>query len=57
MSADAKEVAFQQDIINQMLAGGWQLGDPAKYNRELALYTSDCLAYVQTTQPKTWGEV
>ena len=29
MSADAKEAAFQQDIIDQMIAGGWQLGDPA----------------------------
>ncbi len=54
MSADAKEGAFQQDIINQMLEGGWQLGDPANYKRELALYTSDCLDYVKTTQPKTW---
>ena len=53
MSADAKEAAFQQDIINQMLAGGWKLGDPALYNRELALYPSDCLNYVKTTQPKT----
>ncbi len=54
MNADAKESAFQQDIIKQMVEGGWKLGDPANYNRGLALYTSDCLAYVQTTQPKTW---
>ncbi len=54
MSADAKEAAFQQDIIDQMIEGGWKLGDPANYNRELALYTSDCLDYVKTTQPKTW---
>ena len=54
MSADAKEAAFQQDIIDQMIEGGWKLGDPASYNRERALYTSDCLEYVKTTQPKTW---
>lgn len=54
MSADAKESAFQQDIIQQMLEGGWKLGTASGYNRELALYTSDCLEYVKTTQPKTW---
>ena len=54
MSADAKEAAFQQDIIDQMCDAGWMLGDPTKYNRELALYTSDCLEYVKTTQPKIW---
>lgn len=54
MNADAKEAAFQQDIIDQMVAGGWRLGDPAKYDRKLALYTDDCLAYVKSTQPKTW---
>ena len=54
MSADANEAAFQQDIIDEMVGGGWKLGDPASYNRDLALYTSDCVEYVKTTQPKTW---
>ena len=54
MNADSKEAAFQQDIIKQMVAGGWKLGDPTKYDRKLALYTEDCLHYVKTTQPKTW---
>ena len=56
MNADAKEAAFQQDIINQMIEGGWSLGDPASYDRERALYTSDCLDYVKTTQSKTWAK-
>jgi len=54
MNADSKEAAFQQDIVDQMTACGWKLGDPAKYDRTLALYTEDCLAYVKTTQPKVW---
>ncbi|MEM6795696.1 MAG: DEAD/DEAH box helicase family protein, partial [Acidobacteriota bacterium] len=54
MSADAKERAFQQDIIDQMIQGGWKLGSSAAYDPELALYTSDCLAYVKETQGKTW---
>ncbi|MEM7114912.1 MAG: DEAD/DEAH box helicase family protein [Chloroflexota bacterium] len=56
MSADAKEAAFQQDIINQMVAGGWVLGSPAHYDRERALYPADCLTYVQSTQPKQWAK-
>ena len=54
MNADSKESAFQQDIIDQMVAGGWKQGDPKNYDRKLALYTEDCLQYVKTTQPKTW---
>jgi type I restriction enzyme R subunit len=56
MTADAKEAAFQKDIIHQMVAAGWQLGHPSKYDRERALYTSDCLAYVKTTQPNRWAK-
>ena len=56
MNADAKEAAFQQDIIDQMMEGGWQLGDPTNYDRERALYTPDCLDYVKTTQSKTWAK-
>ena len=56
MTADAKEAAFQQDIIDQMVEGGWKLGDPAGYDRNFALYTSDCLDYVKTTQPKSWAK-
>mgnify|MGYP000176571052 CR=1 FL=1 len=54
MSDISKEAVFQQDIIDQMLTGGWQLGDPNQYNRELALYTSDCIDFVKNTQPKMW---
>ena len=46
-----------EDIIDQMIEGGWKLGDPTSYNRELALYTSDCLEYVKTTQPMTAADV
>ena len=56
MTADAKEAAFQRDIIGQMIEGGWKLGTSSEYNRKLALYTSDCLDYVKTTQPKTWAK-
>ena len=57
MNADAKEAAFQKDIIDQMVECGWKRGYANKYDRNLALYTEDCLQYVKTTQPKAWGEV
>jgi len=36
MSADAKEAAFQQDFIDQMIEGGWKL-EPSKPRMEAAL--------------------
>ena len=30
MNADSKEAAFQQDMIDQMVVGGWKLGDPVR---------------------------
>lgn len=56
MSIDANEARFQADIIAQMQAGGWVLGSPYQYDRERALYPQDCLAYVQSTQPKEWAK-
>ena len=54
MAGKATEATFQNDLIRQMVASGWLLGDPAKYNRELALYEEDLLGFVQDTQPKQW---
>ena len=55
MNADAKEAAFQQDIIDQLLTrSAYQLGTPSGYDRTLALYTEDCLSYVKSTQSKMW---
>jgi type I restriction enzyme R subunit len=56
MSADSREAAFQRDIVQQLIAGGWRLGNPAGYDRKRALYTEDCLAYVKATQPKMWAK-
>jgi type I restriction enzyme, R subunit len=47
MNADAKEAAFQQDIIDQMCSGGCKLGNPAHYDRKRALYR----LYAQSKNP------
>ena len=50
----SQESVFQKDMIQQLLASGWLLGQPAGYNRELALYEDDLLGFVQETQPVQW---
>ena len=52
--SSTKESAFQNDIIHEMVAGGWLQGDPAGYDREKALYSEDALAFVKASQPKMW---
>ena len=48
------ESVFQADIVTQMQAQGWQLGNPSGYQTETALYEQDVLDFVQTTQPQEW---
>ncbi|MCB5196387.1 type I restriction endonuclease subunit R [Deefgea salmonis] len=50
----AAELAFQNDIIDQLIAHGWQLGQADQYNRELALYPEDLLGFVRETQDAEW---
>lgn len=54
MTDQTVERIFQDDIIRQLQAHGWQLGTPDKYNRELALYEEDVLGFVQETQDAQW---
>lgn len=48
------ELIFQADIVSQMQAQGWQLGNPSGYTAETALCEQDVLDFVQTTQPQEW---
>ncbi len=48
--ASANELAFQNDMIQQLVDHGWLLSKPENYNRELALYAEDVLGFVQDTQ-------
>ncbi len=56
MSDATKEMIFQNDIIKQMESGGWVVGNPSDYNRELALYSSDLLSYIKSTQGDMWDK-
>lgn len=50
----AREIIFQDEMIEQMVAQGWQLGSPAAYNRELAMYPADLIGFVKDTQDAEW---
>ena len=52
--ASASEFAFQNEMIQQLVANGWLLGKPEHYNRELALYSEDLLGFVKDTQDEQW---
>lgn len=56
MSLDdrAREKAFQNHIIGQLVAQGWLVGESAHYDKERALYPEDLIAYVQESQPEGW---
>ena len=54
MDNKANESAFQNDMINQLVANGWLLGKPENYNRKLALYEEDVLGFVKETQNVQW---
>lgn len=54
MSDPTAELNFQNDVIAEMIAGGWQRGEAAKYDRARALYPEDVIGFVQETQPEQW---
>ena len=48
----ARELVFQQAIIKDLTADGWLEGKAEHYDRELALYPEDLLAWLRDTQPE-----
>ncbi|MCU8037336.1 DEAD/DEAH box helicase family protein [Shewanella sp. SM69] len=57
MSDVAQEKIFQNDILDQMQSHGWLLGESKKYNRQLALYPEDVIAFAKATQPEQWDKL
>jgi len=54
--ADALETTFQQDIVNELVAQGWELGSSAKYDREHALYPEDVVGFMSEAHPEQWAK-
>jgi type I restriction enzyme, R subunit len=51
-----KGIKFEDEICDHLAERGWLYAENAAsdYDRELALFPSDVLAWVQETQPDTW---
>ena len=51
-----KEISFETEICAHLAAHGWFYveGDAAGYDRALAVFPADVLAWVQATQPQAW---
>ncbi len=57
MTDAAQEKVFQDDILDQMQSQGWLIGQSNKYNKALALYPEDVIAFVKATQPEQWNKL
>ena len=51
------EVHFEDFIVAQLAAQGWQIGSADKYDRIRALYCEDVIGYLQDSQPEAWGKL
>ena len=51
-----KEISFETEVCDYLAAHDWLYaeGDAAHYDRGLALFPADLLAWVQETQSKSW---
>lgn len=52
-----KEKKFEEELVAHLVSHGWQEGDPARYDRGLALYPDDLIAWLQESQPKEWEKL
>ena len=52
---DYKEKRFEQDIEEYLITkGGYQKGNPKKFDRELALDKDTFISFLKSSQPKQW---
>ena len=56
MAAIHTEARFEEAIERDLLAsGGYTKGDPAAFDRALALFPSELFAFVEASQPELWA--
>jgi len=52
-----QEKHFEGEIVSYLVAHGWIGGEDAKYNRALALYAEDVLAWIEAAYPQEWAKL
>ncbi len=58
MTALHTEIHFEQEVCAHLATHGWLYSpDDTGYDRELALFPEDIVAWLQETQPKEWDKV
>ena len=57
MTTQTTERAFEDTVESLLLDGGWQPGDRARWDVELALFPADVLEFIRKTQPVRWQAV
>ena len=52
------EIHFEQEICDHLAANGWHYSkNDAGYDKELALFPEDVIAWLKASQPKEWAKV
>ncbi len=53
------EINFEDEICDHLSAAGWSYaqGDAARYDRKLAMFPADVVAWIRETQPEAWDYV
>jgi type I restriction enzyme R subunit len=58
MSSQTNEKAFESYVEEILLArSGWQKGDVAEWDRELALFPARVIAFLKSTHSKLWAQM
>ncbi len=58
MTAPHTEIHFEQEVCAHLATHGWLYSpDDSGYDRELALFPEDVIAWLSETQPKEWAKV
>jgi len=52
-----KENIFENEVIDLLKANGYDEGTSQNYNKALALYPSDLIAYIKTTSSKAYEKL
>lgn len=52
-----QERHFENYVVTKLKDQGWEVGDTANYDTELALYPSDIETWIKSSQPKVWDKL
>ena len=57
MSQIHHECELERHIVEQLAASGWQVGDPAAYDKARALFPADVITWLQTICSQSDGRM